>query len=74
MYVHSYVTGFWRTDQNVTLSLFHFIAPANTVCIAGYFPEWAHTLGKFILGYCIIIKCKSLIVALVKFCKSVYYI
>ena len=24
-----YVTGFWKTDQNVTLGLFHFIGPAN---------------------------------------------
>ena len=23
------VTGFWKTDRNVTLSLFHFIVPAN---------------------------------------------
>ena len=27
---HNYVTGFWRTDQIVTLSLFHFIGPANS--------------------------------------------
>ena len=25
-----YVTGFWKTDQNVSLGLFHFIAPANS--------------------------------------------
>ena len=25
-----YVTGFWRTNQNVTLGLFHFIDPANS--------------------------------------------
>ena len=24
-----YVTGFWKTDQIVTLGLFHFIGPAN---------------------------------------------
>ena len=24
-----YVTGFWKTDRNVTLDLFHFIGPAN---------------------------------------------
>ena len=24
-----YVTGFWKTDQNVTLGLFDFIGPAN---------------------------------------------
>ena len=24
-----YVTGFWKTDRNVTLGLFHFIDPAN---------------------------------------------
>ena len=24
-----YVTGFWKTDQNVTLALFHLIGPAN---------------------------------------------
>ena len=24
-----YVTGFWKTDRNVTLGLFHFIGPAN---------------------------------------------
>ena len=24
-----YVTGFWKTDQNITLDLFHFIGPAN---------------------------------------------
>ena len=26
---HTYVTGFWKTDQIVTLGLFHFIGPAN---------------------------------------------
>ena len=30
MYVHKYVTGFWKTNQNVTLGLFHFIAPAKS--------------------------------------------
>ena len=25
-----YVTGFWKTDQNVTLCQFHFIGPANS--------------------------------------------
>ena len=25
----TYVTGFWKTDRNVTLGLFHFIGPAN---------------------------------------------
>ena len=25
----TYVTGFWKTDQIVTLGLFHFIGPAN---------------------------------------------
>ena len=34
-YIYTYVTGFWKTDQIVTLGLFHFIGPAN-----GY----AHTL------------------------------
>ena len=24
-----YVTGFWKTERNVTLDLFHFIGPAN---------------------------------------------
>ena len=24
------MTGFWKTDQNVTLGLFHFIGPANS--------------------------------------------
>ena len=24
-----HVTGFWKTDQSVTLGLFHFIDPAN---------------------------------------------
>ena len=24
-----YVTGFWKTEQIVTLGLFHFIGPAN---------------------------------------------
>ena len=23
------MTGFWKTDRNVTLGLFHFIGPAN---------------------------------------------
>ena len=27
--VYIYVTGFWKTDQIVTLGLFHFIGPAN---------------------------------------------
>ena len=27
--VFPYVTGFWKTDRNVTLGLFHFIGPAN---------------------------------------------
>ena len=26
---NKYVTGFWKTDQIVTLGLFHFIGPAN---------------------------------------------
>ena len=26
----SYVTGFWKTDWNVILGLFHFISPANS--------------------------------------------
>ena len=25
-----YVTGYWKTDQNVTLGLFHFIGPADS--------------------------------------------
>ena len=25
----AYVTGFWKTDQIITLGLFHFIGPAN---------------------------------------------
>ena len=29
MYIYIYVTGFWKTDRNVTLGLFHFIGPAN---------------------------------------------
>ena len=27
--VHAYVTGYWKTDQIITLGLFHFIGPAN---------------------------------------------
>ena len=27
--LYLYVTGFWKTDQIVTLGLFHFIGPAN---------------------------------------------
>ena len=27
--IHAYVTGYWKTDQIVTLGLFHFIGPAN---------------------------------------------
>ena len=27
--ISSYVTGFWKTNQIVTLGLFHFIGPAN---------------------------------------------
>ena len=30
IYIHIYVTGFWKTDQIVTLGLFHFIGPANS--------------------------------------------
>ena len=26
----AYVTGYWKTDRNVTLGLLHFIAPANS--------------------------------------------
>ena len=29
LFVHIIVTGFWKTDRNVTLGLFHFIGPAN---------------------------------------------
>ena len=29
-HVCTYVTGFWKTDQIVTLGLFHFIGPANS--------------------------------------------
>ena len=25
-----YVTGYWKTDRNVTLGLFHFIGPADS--------------------------------------------
>ena len=28
-HTQSFVTGFWKTDRNVTLGLFHFIGPAN---------------------------------------------
>ena len=28
-YSKLFVTGFWKTHQNVTLGLFHFIGPAN---------------------------------------------
>ena len=30
MYVCIYVTGFWKTDQNVTLGQLHFLGPANS--------------------------------------------
>ena len=26
----AYVTGYWKTDHNVTLGLLHFVAPANS--------------------------------------------
>ena len=26
---HNYVTGYWKTDQNVTLGIFNFIVPAD---------------------------------------------
>ena len=31
IYIYNYicVTGFWKTDRNVTLGLFHFMSPAN---------------------------------------------
>ena len=40
-----FVTGFWKTDQIVTLGLFHFIGPANsdthTLPIYGALPGFA---------------------------------
>ena len=30
-YVHTvYVTGYWKTDHNITLGQLHFIGPANS--------------------------------------------
>ena len=29
-HIYNYVTAFWKTEQIVTLGLFHFIAPAHT--------------------------------------------
>ena len=29
IYIIIYVTGFWKTDQIITLGLFHYIGPAN---------------------------------------------
>ena len=29
-YVTAYVTGFWKTDRNVTLGQLHFLGPANS--------------------------------------------
>ena len=30
VYVCVYVTGYWKTDHNVTLGQLHFIGPANS--------------------------------------------
>ena len=30
VFLKLYVTGFWKTDQNVTLDLLYFIGPANS--------------------------------------------
>ena len=29
-HTHTYVTGYWKTDHNVTLGQLHFIGPANS--------------------------------------------
>ena len=34
--IASYVTGFSKTNQNVTLGLFHFIGPANSYTFTHY--------------------------------------
>ena len=37
---NAYVTGFWKTDQDVTLGLFHFIGPAKQLHSYIHYP-WA---------------------------------
>ena len=32
----TYVTGFWKTNQIITLGLFHFIGPANAYTLLHY--------------------------------------
>ena len=40
------VTGFWKTDQNITLGLFHFIAqPRNSYIYTLYLPMNCGTPG-----------------------------
>ena len=43
MYV--YITGFWKTDQNVTFGLFHFIC---TVALPGLV-DWSAFLEQILL-------------------------
>ena len=30
VHAYNYVTGYWKTDHNVTLGQLHFIGPANS--------------------------------------------
>ena len=45
----AYVTGYWRTDHNVTLGQLHFIGPANshthTLAIHAPLHYWAKLTG-----------------------------
>ena len=52
---HIIVTGFWKTDQNVTLGLFHFIGQTNgytrilhiTVSVSGLV-DWSAFLEQLL--------------------------
>ena len=45
LYIATYVTGFWKTDQIVTLGLSHFIGPANGYTCALYIHSAITRLG-----------------------------
>ena len=38
--MHVYVAGFWKTDQIVTLGLFHFIGPDNSCTNTQFFSQY----------------------------------
>ena len=46
-YIYIYATGFWKTNQIVTLGLFHFISPANG-CTQTLFIHSAITWSAFL--------------------------